>query len=270
MLTKLFGWFNRYPFFRRLIWKPIYNFLARQLPTTTWKFMNYGYAHTPKSREPHLPLAAEFEFQRYPLQMYHYLATLGQIEGKQVLEVGSGRGGGAHYLYHQLNPASYTGIDFSKAAIDFSRQHFQRESLRFEEGNAENLPFEDEQFDVVMNVESSLHYANFPAFLSEVKRVLKPGGKLLLADFRKAMEVNSFKAALRNCGMSILSEEDITGNVVISLGHLSDIYKSEIERLVPTYFRPYFLEFAALKGTLAYKAFVNRDRYYFRYALEKK
>ncbi|MCB9284667.1 MAG: class I SAM-dependent methyltransferase [Lewinellaceae bacterium] len=239
------------------------------MPNTKWKFMNYGYAHLPGSSMPNLPLPSDLEFQRYPLQMYHFLADLGPIKEKHVLEVGSGRGGGAHYLYHQQNPASYTGIDFSKPAIDFSRRHFQAENLRFEVGNAERLRFDNEQFEVVLNVESSLHYANFPAFLSEVKRVLKPGGKLLLADFRNSMEIPEFRSALHNSGLSVISEEDITNNVETSLTYLSDIYQSEIQRMVPRYFRSYFLEFAALKGSHGYEMFKNKNRTYFRFVLKK-
>ena len=44
----------------------------------------------------------------------------------------------------------------------------------FVQGNAESLPFADQSFDVVINVEASLHYLDFARILTEVKRVLRP------------------------------------------------------------------------------------------------
>ncbi|MBK7407267.1 MAG: methyltransferase domain-containing protein [Saprospirales bacterium] len=269
MLAKLFTRLTNYPVFKRLFWKPVYNFLARQLPTPNWQFMNYGYAVLPDSSEPPLSLPSEYEFQRYPLQMYHYLAMLSPLQGKHVLEVGSGRGGGGNYLYHSLNPASYTGMDCARVAIDFSRQHYHGAHLEFEVGDAERLPFEGEKFDIVLNIESSRHYGSFPTFLSEVNRVLRPGGKLLLADMRMDAEVDGFRAALQQSGMSLLSEEDITQNVLISLDHLYESYLVEIEKQVPAYFRHYFIEFSAAKGTVNYEAFQKRERRYFRMVLQK-
>ena len=56
--------------------------------------------------------------------------------------------------------------------------------LDFVHGDAENLPFPDESFDAVINVEASHIYPHFDRFLSEVKRVLRPGGHFLHVDFR--------------------------------------------------------------------------------------
>ena len=52
------------------------------------------------------------------------------------------------------------------------------------QGDAQNLPFPDESFDAVINVEASHIYPNFERFLGEVARVLRPGGHFLYADFR--------------------------------------------------------------------------------------
>ena len=49
-------------------------------------------------------------------------------------------------------------------------------------GDAESLPFGDEMFDAVVNVESSHCYGSTPAFLAQVKRVLRCGGHFLFAD----------------------------------------------------------------------------------------
>ncbi|SIG06667.1 Probable methyltransferase [Mycobacteroides abscessus subsp. abscessus] len=93
-----------------------------------------------------------------------------------MLEVGCGHGGGASYLVRALQPASYTGMDLNPDGISFCRRRHDLPGLEFVQGDAEDLPFPDESFDAVINVESSHLYPHFPVFLTEVARVLRPGG----------------------------------------------------------------------------------------------
>ena len=102
-----------------------------------------------------LPLAASDEPNRFPIQLYHRTATQVDLTGKQVLEVSCGHGGGASYLVRTLRPASYTGLDLNPAGIDFCRKRHNLPGLDFVQGNAENLPFPDQSFDAVINVEAS-------------------------------------------------------------------------------------------------------------------
>ena len=118
------------------------------------------------------------------IQLYHRTATQADLSGKQVLEVSCGHGGGASYLVRTLHPASYTGLDLNPAGIDFCRKRHNLPGLDFVHGDAENLPFADQSFDAVINVEASHVYPHFPRFLAEVARVLRPGGHFLYADFR--------------------------------------------------------------------------------------
>src|ERR1043166_502662 len=101
MITRLFLKLTDYPVFRRLLWKPIYELLAKRFKVKDWSFMNFGYA--PSGNEPFLKLADEDEINRYSIQLYHYLALKTALAGLDVLEVGSGRGGGAVFIkkYHQ-------------------------------------------------------------------------------------------------------------------------------------------------------------------------
>lgn len=57
--------------------------------------------------------------------------------------------------------------------------------MTFVHGDAENLPFPDESFDAVINVEAAHLYPDYPRFLREVARVLRPGGHFLYADLRE-------------------------------------------------------------------------------------
>src|SRR5690242_17260393 len=120
MIAKLFLSLTDYPFFRRLMWKPIYEMLAKKFQIRDWHFMNYGYA--PSENEKFLRLEQNDEINRYPLQLYHYLASRIKVEGLDILEVGSGRGGGASYIKRYLNPRKMTGLDIARNAIEFSRK----------------------------------------------------------------------------------------------------------------------------------------------------
>jgi phthiocerol/phenolphthiocerol synthesis type-I polyketide synthase E len=88
--------------------------------------------------------------------------------------------------------------------------------VRFDVGDAEKLPFDTEQFDVVTNVESSSHYPNLLEFYAEVFRVLVPGGFFLYADgFLQESNAESL-ALMEKSGFTMELERDITANVLLS------------------------------------------------------
>jgi ubiquinone/menaquinone biosynthesis C-methylase UbiE len=102
--------------------------------------------------------------------------------------------------------------------------------------NAEQLPFGDDKFDVVISVESSEHYHDIGRFLRETHRVLRPGGKLLLADLRWNGSFDSdwgaerSAAALRDqlaeAGFTVRQFDDIGPNVLRAI-EMQDAMKQE-------------------------------------------
>ena len=144
-----------------------------------------------------LPLAESDEPHRYAIQLYHRVAGQADLTGKRVLEISCGHGGGASYLMRTLSPASYTGLDLNPVGLDFCRRKHQLPGLDFVAGDAEKLPFPDQSFDVVINVEASHCYPRFTRFLDEVARVLRPEGHFLYADVRRRPEVASGRNSWR-------------------------------------------------------------------------
>jgi SAM-dependent methyltransferase len=184
------------------------------------QFLNDGYEEDPPMA---LPLAESDEPNRFPIQLYHRTATQADLSGKQVLEVGSGHGGGASYLTRTLQPASYTGLDLNPAAIASCRERHQDvPGLNFMEGNAEDLPFAVESFDAVVNVESSHCYPHFSRFLAEVARVLRPGGHFLYADLRPRLGLADWEAALAGAPLRMVSERVINAEVLRALDERSE------------------------------------------------
>ncbi|MBK8965139.1 MAG: methyltransferase domain-containing protein [Lewinellaceae bacterium] len=267
MLAKLFLELTEYAFFRRLVWKPIYELLARVLPLSEWQFMNYGYAPMPE--EAPLELETADELQRYPLQLYHYLASRAAVAGKEVLEVGSGRGGGAHYIAKYLQPNRMVGMDLAKNAVQFARKNFKRANLEYQQGNAEALPFPDASFDVVINVESSHAYGSVPNFLREVRRVLRPGGIFLITDMRGEPGLQLLNEQLKHSGLKLLEETDITRNVVLAIETEEPVKKERIRRLVPKWLVPAFEEFAGVKNSAIHRDLNSRDLIYYRWKFVK-
>lgn len=253
--------------FQEAIWRWWYQRLATTYPKEDWKFMNYGYV--PLQDQASLPLKNEDEKNRTFIQLYHHVLSGIDMKGKDVLEVGSGRGGGADYVARTFAPASLIGVDLSKNAVDLSNQFFKEPNLKFMEGNAEKLPFENERFDVVFNVESSHCYPNMDAFVKEVTRVLKPGGIFAWADLRTAKSMDEVECLFKKSPLKLISQEDITRNVSQALEQISSWKKEEIHKKVPFLWRHFFSEFAGVKNSQTYRALKNGTMVYRCYRFQK-
>lgn len=266
MINFIIRTFKKYPWFKRFNAKITYEFLAKKIPAREWQFMNYGYV--PDESEPAFSPPAD-ALQRYPLQMYHFLALKKSISGKDVLEVGSGRGGGARYLAQYHQPASYVGMDLAQSAVDLANQLHNLPNLKFIQGTAEEIPLKDESVDVVVNVESCHAYGSVDKFLSEVKRVLRPGGYLLLVDFRSS-RMDLFFEQLKNCGLEMLEQENISNNVLRAIEAEDPEKRRRIEQLVPKRWQKLFSDFAGVKGSRFYNTLKDGSRLYYRFVMQKK
>ena len=268
MIARLFLDLTDYPAFRRIIWKPVYEAIARKFKVADWQFMNYGYV--PHAYEAPLTLHSEDEVNRYSIQLYHYLVAMLEVPGKEILEVGSGRGGGANYIKKYLKPQKITGLAIACSAVRLANEKHSTVGLTFVQGNAEKLPFNDESFDVVINVESCHAYGSVPAFLKEVKRVLRPGGYFLCTDMRSPKGMQTLKNNLIITGMHIRNEEDITGNVINAIELEETIKQKRISDNIPKWLAKPFKEFAGVKGSKIHEDLKASSLVYHRFVLQKK
>jgi ubiquinone/menaquinone biosynthesis C-methylase UbiE len=223
--------FNGY--FQKSFAKYWYAFITRRFADEVL-FFNPGYEEDPPMA---LPLAPSDEPNRFPIQLYYRTATHVDLTGKRVLEVSPGHGGGASYLVRTLHPASYTGLDLNSAAIEFCRKRHNLPGLDFVHGDAENLPFADQSFDAVINVEASHGYPRFPRFLSEVARVLRPGGHLLYTDLRPRHRLAEWEAALADAPMRMTSHAVINAEVLRGLVKNAPRIKDLMSRDAPAFLR---------------------------------
>jgi SAM-dependent methyltransferase len=111
--------------------------------------------------------------------------ALGPEPGDAVLDVGSGLGGPARLLAAE-HRCDVTGIDLSSEFVDVATQLTQRaglsEHVRFQQGDALNLPFADESFDHAVTLHVAMNIADRPRLYGEIRRVLRPGGRFALYD----------------------------------------------------------------------------------------
>jgi ubiquinone/menaquinone biosynthesis C-methylase UbiE len=268
VLTRFFAWLLSFSWIKKGLWRRWYDYLASYQQVTDWTCMNYGYAGLPEAKTVAVPTALEPE--RWCLQLYHHVASATELVGKTVLEVGSGRGGGAAFLKEALQPASYVGIDYSDKAVALCRERYATiQGLTFQQGDAEQLPCASTTFDAVINVESSHCYPNFPKFLSEVQRVLKPGGLFLYTDFRDAVELGNWRTQLRASGLEIVKETNITPHVLTALDIDDTRKQTLIQKLIPKWLLKSFQDFAGTKGSVVYRNFANGQMQYFSFVLRK-
>lgn len=259
------------PVLRRFLWRWWYGKLARQIATPDWTFMNYGLVPANSRHEQGPSLLPADVVDRYCIQLYEAVVGSVDLQGKNVLEVGSGRGGGASYVARYHKPFHVTGVDFSAETVAFCRQRHQLPNLEFRTGDAEKLPFDSNCFDAVINVESSHCYGHMDIFLREVVRVLRPGGYFLFADLRTAGDMVRLKEILQvQDGWEKLEEEEITDGVAAAL-EADDVRKRKlIIELVPEQLRPMFEEFAGVTGGKVYQGLRKKELQYFRFVFRKR
>ncbi|MDD2196724.1 MAG: methyltransferase domain-containing protein [Bacteroidales bacterium] len=252
---------------RRPMWRLWHNIIIKFDKNKDAIFMNYGYQCL--NGDPKLFLEEKDEKDRYCIQLYDYVVNKVDIKGKDVLEIGSGRGGGASYISRYYKPKSYTAIDISPSVIKFCNKYHTVDGLKFVTGVAENPPFPNESFDAVVNVESARCYKSMKVFFEEVHRVLRSNGHFCFADMVKAGEYESIKEQLLSSGFEIIEEQEIGANVVKALDSDHERRQSTIDKKIPGFLKKSFLEFAGAKGTERYDSFASGRMQYWRLVTRK-
>lgn len=270
MIADAFLWvLNRTPPLRRTLWRMFFDLLAARFGDVGWwTLMNYGYAD-PDCSTRALALLPADDDERYPIALYHHVASLAPVAGREVLEVGSGRGGGASYVARYLKPARMVGVDLSGKAVKFSNARHRIENLHFRQGDAEQLPFDDASFDSVINVESSFCYPSIDRFFAEVRRVLRPGGHLHYTDLRLAYEIDAWRNAIAHSGLELVFERNITANVIEALHRDSPRRRAGGRRILSGPFSGIADVFTGVDGTRIPSLLASGEMVYFSFLLRK-
>jgi SAM-dependent methyltransferase len=211
--------------------KELYQSLAEKLADPGLLFLNYGFAAAGDTESWVHVSDARY---RCHLSLVRHVLQDVDLRSKTVLEVGCGRGGNCYYLARYTQAGQIVGLDCCLPNVVLARRNTKLLEVQFLAGDAQRLPFADESFGVVLNLESAHCYPDFPAFLTESARVLVKGGTLCFADLWDLqvipVEWEAREKALANSSLRIVAQEDISEHVFQALNR-SDGICEELRRL---------------------------------------
>ena len=136
-------------------------------------------------------LDSDDECERLELQaslagLERHLPTLELAPGENVLDVGCGSGSMSRTMARAQPAASVTGVDIRHKYIEYARQKAAEEELTnisFREADVFQLPFANDTFDVIWTKYLFQWLKDIRPAIAELGRVLRPGGRLISADF---------------------------------------------------------------------------------------
>jgi glycosyltransferase involved in cell wall biosynthesis/SAM-dependent methyltransferase len=147
--------------------------------------------------------------------MHRYRMALRYVEGRDVLDVASGEGFGTNLLASAARSA--VGVDLSEDAVVHAKRKYVRENLNYIAGSCTAIPLGDDSVDVVVSFETIEHIGEHELMLSEIRRVLRPGGVLIISTPEKG------------------AYTDATG--LTNPFHVRELYRDEFSDLLKRHFR---------------------------------
>lgn len=116
------------------------------------------------------------------------IKQLREIQPKKILDIATGTGDFA-IAAMKLKPTEVIGVDISQGMLDVGIEKMKRKGLdhviQMKLGDSEELPFEDGYFDALTVGFGVRNYENLEKGLTDMLRVLRPGGKAIILEFSK-------------------------------------------------------------------------------------
>jgi len=178
---------------------------------------------TPNEGSPTVSEPLEFTGERFTPEcpreiryehLHRYVFAAGLVKGLRVLDAACGEGYGSSILARHA--AAVTGVDISPETIAHAQQRYPASNIDFQAADCAELPFEDDSFDCIVSFETLEHLEPQDALLAGFRRVLRPGGFLLISTPDKAVYTD--KMGNRNAF------------------HVSELYRDEFEALLRRHF----------------------------------
>ncbi|QIG48825.1 methyltransferase domain-containing protein [Nordella sp. HKS 07] len=146
--------------------------------------------------------------------MHRYFLAERIAKGKDVLDIACGEGFGSNILARSAK--SVVGVDISENAVTHATRKYASEKAYFRLGSVTKIPLKDHSVDMVVSFETIEHIAEHEEMMAEIKRVLRPGGLLIISTPDKA------------------TYTDASGNT--NTFHVRELYRHEFDGLIRQYF----------------------------------
>ena len=116
----------------------------------------------------------------------HAVERLQTKPGERVLDLATGTGWASRSIAHRCPGATVIGVDIADQMLDFARAAASRQELaiEYQTGDAERLPFRDGEMDAVISTFGVMFASKPEAAASELARVVKPGGRVVLSSWK--------------------------------------------------------------------------------------
>jgi SAM-dependent methyltransferase len=150
--------------------------------------------------------------------LHRYAIAMEYVKDKVVLDIACGEGYGSNLL--SKNAREVTGIDMDSKTINQASKKYSKNNLKFIQGKVEDIPVAENSFDVVVSFETLEHTKEHKKIFQEIKRVLKPGGLVIISTPEKKYYT------------------DLPGSQ--NPFHMKEVYKHEFIDLIRTHFSYYY------------------------------
>ena len=238
----------------------VYALIYRYLAPGDIATMNWGFGPADPALEDLHPVPGQ------ALQLQLYWETFAGLDGalgpaKVVCEVSCGGGGGLAFV-ERLTQAKVIGLERDGAARAYARRRF---GLQVSKTVCPEIALADQSVDVFLSVEA-VHNYRVGKFFSELHRCLKPGGQVLMSDFKIGREETvraDMTRFLTDNGLRLETWVNISRNVVESLDRDAVRHARQLRRL-PRFLRKRGEGDVAAVGSYPYEELVSGARTYFR------
>ena len=119
---------------------------------------------------------------------------------ERVLEIGCGNGNGIKLIKKYFSPKEIYGMDLDQRMIDLAIKRIDDKSVKLKVGDVSRLPYDDNTFDAIFDFGVIHHVPNWKDVVSELYRVLKPGGEIIMED----LSIETFETVFGRVMRSIL------------------------------------------------------------------
>ena len=128
------------------------------------------------------------------------------LRPKRILETAAGTGIVTRAVTEAVPEAEVVATDINPAVVAFAAQRAQSDRISFQAADAQQLPFEDESFDVVLCLFGIMFFPDKVRANVEARRVLRPGGRYIVATFDR-LELNPVPKAAGEAVATLFSDD---------------------------------------------------------------